>query len=582
MSANSNWHRVRIRCELECITPVHVGDGKTGKGDSSFFASGGWPLKPEKKADFEYARMTRDEGGNPFIPATTLRGSLRARCDDENLREAIFGSDPGKQETRAGLLRRLEVRCKGGCKTTLSRHVAIHPVTGAADARKLYTFETVPPGTRFKLTIELRSENRDGTPLTTDLVNRFIHLLYRWDGGPASALGGKTSRAFGRIALVTDQSAVSVKGIGFAEIGAWFSEKNGSNPVKALESQFIKLKIDEADKDAREDGEKSLSSRSSGFEIVLYNLSPFLVHDSRWVRDKPVKDIKALTWLKQKSNENEGTPEWFRQAVEDANILPEELEEEEGMRILGLSEEESIQYLFDNLFLPDLEYARDEEGNPVIPATSLAGCFRHQARRILKTLAWFHLKQSATHKAADQIADELTARLFGEETWQSLIGFEDGRLKPREEDFKHCQTFIAVDRFTGGVAEKKLYQVCAVAPGCRFRLSIHSRAPKRIKPWMLGLLALVLRDLHHGKFTLGWGAHRGYGRFRLELEGGKTLEQTIEDSLTTWQDIKAEQTDTVAVEKWVDGLNSTVKERTAVYHGEGPPRTVDRREEITP
>ena len=582
MSDQEIWHRVRIRCVLECLSPVHVGDGTTRTMESeegeAASQQDGWPVKGEKRGDYEYAPFARDWRGRLSLPPATLRGSLRALCREDAGREEIFGSDPGGRETRSGLLRKLEVVRERDDppadgdepRTELSRHVAIDHVTGAAAAQKLYTFETVSPGTRFPLLLELRSENRGGAQLTLKRIEWFLRLLHCWDGGPRSTLGGKNSRAFGRIRL---EKIESVEGIRFDALDQWFREgSEGNNPVAGLEGLFEPI-----DCQASKEGGRGAESL-----LHLGNQSPFLVHDPRWVRDKPAKGEAPLKWPGLfKEKEGGALPAWFVAECDEADFLWEnekvfirEWKAGHGKKkINGMTGEKLLEYIFDNLFLPDLEYARDASGRPVIPATALAGCFRHQARRILKTLAWHHLA-TPSHPSADRIADTLTGCLFGHESWQSLIGFGDGTLEDGTDasSFEHRQTFIAVDRFTGGVAEQKLYQVRAVQPGLRFAVPVWCRRPERMEDWMCGLLALVLRDLHHGRFTLGWGAHRGYGRFGLWCGEEGNLEQTIVELIQSWQE-KTDTGSSALLEKWVESLNEEVEreaqeEKEAAAKGE--------------
>ena len=86
------------------------------------------------------------------------------------------------------------------------------------------------------------------------------------------------------------------------------------------------------------------------------------------------------------------------------------------------------------------------------------------------------------------------------------------------------QEFVAIDRFTGGVADKlKFNAEGAYRPMLRGTLSLNlarvsrSHQPQQdnaymhTDPWTIGLMALVIRDLIEGDIPLGFGASKGYG-----------------------------------------------------------------------
>lgn len=93
----------------------------------------------------------------------------------------------------------------------------------------------------------------------------------------------------------------------------------------------------------------------------------------------------------------------------------------------------------------------------------------------------------------------------------------------------HPQFFNAVDRFTGGVAKEKLYNVNAVlCDELRFTVTFDPETPNLAGDgdWWKGLLLLVLRDSMEGDLAIGWGKARGYGAFCLKVtnESGADLD----------------------------------------------------------
>lgn len=162
--------------------------------------------------------------------------------------------------------------------------------------------------------------------------------------------------------------------------------------------------------------------------------------------------------------------------------------------------------------LPDLEYSRLPDGRPIVPGASLRGLLRGRARRILATIALSH---GTSAQKAGEIAETVVKELFGSTERRSPIVIADAvATGPGEE---HRQYFNAIDRFTGGVADGKLYSARAVL--CNgLEGAVHfeqNRMPK--EDWWRGLLLLVLRDALEGDLAIGWGKARGYGAFTVEL-----------------------------------------------------------------
>lgn len=175
--------------------------------------------------------------------------------------------------------------------------------------------------------------------------------------------------------------------------------------------------------------------------------------------------------------------------------------------------------------VPHLEYSRTAENHALIPATALRGWMRGRARRILLTLG---VEKGHSWEKASAKAEELLESLFGSTRSQSLLWFDDA-VSP-EVAQPHLQMFNGVDRFTGGVAEGKLYQVRAA--DCEY-LEGAVYGPTDFLERDQGLLLLLLRDILEGELVLGWGKGRGYGRFHVGLHIG------AEQEITEWAELKA-------------------------------------------
>ena len=163
---------------------------------------------------------------------------------------------------------------------------------------------------------------------------------------------------------------------------------------------------------------------------------------------------------------------------------------------------------------PDLEPMLDEQGRPLLPGSSLKGALRAQALRIWRTV---HGPLPEPERKAGPPQNPLDW-LFGTTGWQGVLQVgefrEAGCCGPAR-----IQEFVAVDRFTGGVAgsakfKAKLFESPTFAGTLRLDLARGRQHRRRYAKAALGLLALTLRDLGEGDITLGHGRTKGMGTCR--------------------------------------------------------------------
>lgn len=166
---------------------------------------------------------------------------------------------------------------------------------------------------------------------------------------------------------------------------------------------------------------------------------------------------------------------------------------------------------------PDQVFTR--KGNKLcIPASSLKGLIRGHCRKILLTILnnddTINLKYKNHVTIANQIIDEI----FGDKQSASLIRISEAIST--KAAIEHIQSFIAIDRFTGGAADSALYMACgAVVETLNFELYMHKNISD--KNWALGLLVMALRDAMEGDMNIGWGKAKGYGAFQLSINDKK-------------------------------------------------------------
>lgn len=169
-SKDPAYPRVRIFGRLICESALHVGDGdalalkhrrdctkKPKKGDSDY--------------NSDYSSVCIAENGQPYLPASTLRGFLRGvarradaahRSAGEPLTPRLFGY--AEQNATGGTARYGAVRVYDAFLTAFPPHktlpgywspvratnirhgIAIHPITGTTEEHKLFSYEYLPAG----------------------------------------------------------------------------------------------------------------------------------------------------------------------------------------------------------------------------------------------------------------------------------------------------------------------------------------------------------------------------------------------------------------------------------------------------
>ena len=145
-------------------------------------------------------------------------------------------------------------------------------------------------------------------------------------------------------------------------------------------------------------------------------------------------------------------------------------------------------------------------GRPVLPGTGLAGALRSQALRISRLVrdaagdgdVWVDRLFGASCK------DDLNRESEDRRTSASKLRISEAFI---ENSTPRCQTRIAIDRFTGGVAQGALFYE-QVQAGGQLDVRLELRNPTDAET---GLLLLLLKDLLVGDIPVGGAASVGRG-----------------------------------------------------------------------
>lgn len=196
-----------------------------------------------------------------------------------------------------------------------------------------------------------------------------------------------------------------------------------------------------------------------------------------------------------------------------------------------------------------LQYARDADGKPLVRGASLKGLLRAHSQRILASAILASRPKLPPMLASDLSTKALRA-LFGDTTRRAKV-LTSGASWVRSDarDIDHWRTFVAVDRFTGGAAEQKLYDAL-VARACTLRCTVSIN--KELAPWEKGLLLHVLRDAFEGELSVGWGKSKGLGAFRV---ASARLAGILVESVQSLLALARTRSDWVA---WLDAFDKQV------------------------
>src|ERR1039458_6823530 len=199
-----NIDRWRIAALIETDSPLHVGDG-----DRVAISTRDCVRESLDGADPNYASVFTGQNGKPYLPATSVKGALRAWATAHKLDEALIREVFGHPDRSGAItfhdapLKRVtppkdpkyRFWCGTRC-TALSPQVVIDPATRSAQESLLYYVEYVPEGAVFELTLTAQNT----TEPQRGLLMYVLENAFRRVGRPAR-LGGGAANGWGKMSL---------------------------------------------------------------------------------------------------------------------------------------------------------------------------------------------------------------------------------------------------------------------------------------------------------------------------------------------------------------------------------------------
>jgi CRISPR/Cas system CSM-associated protein Csm3 (group 7 of RAMP superfamily) len=455
--------RWRITGRIKTGSPLHIGDG-----NRVLISERDCERKSLDGADPEYATVFTARDGRPVIPATSLKGALRAWAEahhlDEQLIGEVFGNPSGggavtfQDAPLATALQPADTSVRFWCEgrlTGLSPQVVIDPATRTAEEGLLYYVEYVPEGAEFTVAIT----GHNATERQRSFLLHVLENAFGSDGRPAR-LGSQSANGWGKVSWSrTRLEALDVKAWLAAPPQPWHK---GLKPVDAAaKAKWLA-------------GMEEFQGKWDGWRVELRLTLEF---DGAMLVNDPTRRKKA---------------------------------DQNGKGAVGHA------------------MIRKEDGTVYLPARSVRGAFRAQARRIWQTLAWDNPDQNVSETRntnAPRKGDETRLgafyKAFGATGWRAPVEFPDFRLAETANAEVRPQEFVAVDRFTGGAANERKFNAHGLwRPKFRGNVTIRGDRWKiaGAESWAWLLLAFTLRDWAEGDGVIGFGRSKGYGAFRARCE----------------------------------------------------------------
>jgi CRISPR/Cas system CSM-associated protein Csm3 (group 7 of RAMP superfamily) len=484
--------RLHLSGLLKCESPLHVGDGNElackdrPRGDRERLEKG------------HYNSVCTDHQPRPYIPASTLRGALRAQlmAEDADLVLCLFG-----HQERAGLLRVEDATFNATASklgdtqlpywdnqrfTYLKRGVAIEPVTRTADDNLLFMHELVPPGAAFDLELWLEQP-------APERVDKLIAILGDWNGQLSRAIGNGRAKGWGRMRCELHLA----ERLTAADLTEWLHR---NDPAPAFQPWPLPAS-------------QALTATVQALKLELLPQSPFLVHEA-WFAGHETEDSPDLAFMRN---------------AEGQALIP-------GSSLKG--------WLRHRAHKIAATIAHQHQGAPADQAWKLVKGFIDDLFGTERRRGRLWLGDALSDKPAQLL--ELMMTAIDRFTGGGSIG-DSRQLRMTREQWAELN--LEDDNKRGGALFKVQAAHCERLE-CWLEWDGRNRQLEP-DPAQKGLLLLIARDLLEGELRLGWGQAKGLGEFAVafELDGNR---------ITAWTDLLAglrERCGPADPEQWIEALH---------------------------
>lgn len=487
-------------------TPLHVGTGRSTESADDL--------------------LRRDVRGRLLIPGSAIAGTLRslatrlaprlqgvAPCkalvagdrhrDDEQtacgcLVCRLFGDITPQEDSSAGTAASVivyDALLEGDTKLQIRDGVGIDRAARAAArrTRTKYDFEVLPANAQFTLRIELDARQQE-----LQALQLLAAALAEWQAG-RGALGGSAARGLGAFDLkdvqfhTRDLNKTDTL-LDFLRNGPPWQAEDGDREWLATQVESLRPSVQPCSKDTP-------AQTAGSWVLLTFTLAadgPFLTNDLVQAGRSGFDHAPLLT-------DYDSDPMQDSRPVLAGSSLRGVLRSQaeriaRSITTLRAAEETgaAAQQAYFNRHCPACHPLVDKAHWPNASCSTLLKGFTKEQR-----------EEFAKNGAEEEVC--LACRLFGS-TWNgSRLRVEDAPLRENTTPVYKPLDFLAIDRFTGGGRDSAKFDAVVLwQPQFSVRMFLENP-----QAWELGWLALVLRDLHEGMATVGFGAAKGFGCCRI-------------------------------------------------------------------
>lgn len=416
----------------------------------------GAPVAPQ-----EAAAIALDGEANPYIPATTLKGALRAAYGGEDA-DTLFGT---VSENRDGIASGaigavlFDHAFSTGTKARVieRRRTAIDPRRGAAEQNKLFAGQ-IAIGTTFTLELSIAvAAVASGPDRFTQAARRLAPLLAPLAGGVAVGAGTRTG--LGRLTYA---------GIEKAEVLALHEEA-----LQWREDRALHALIDQAIT-------RACDAAPTPIRLTL----------------EAELDYISIDTALDRGNSGDVQIKLAREADGKAPLLT-------GASVMGALRSRAA-------WLAEIDWLRGNHAGFVPPTRNRE---THPADDRFRD---FDLNK----QSLDQLSS--VERLFGVSGWAGLVRIAVLEIVHAGETCRRVN--VAIDRFSGGALDTALFHT-ELSRGPRWALGLVLEPAGRRPHWAeamqktdQALLARLIEDLAANGLTLGHGASKGLGWMKVNVD----------------------------------------------------------------
>lgn len=488
-----------LRFTLTTAGPLHLGDGHV-KTAASQRSAGDQRFAGEDTVP-EYDTVFTAYDHKPAIPGASLKGVLRAWMESGASREALLGSEDTShagtdKKNRAGGLSIFDGRSgvfppAGAAgpenwtapprwdrerQTGIAVSVSLNRTTRTVDEGRLFYYEFVPAGVPF--TFEMGAER-----VTEADIESLVAALHAFnDPVRPMRLGAHTSSGWGGMRF--DPASLHIWKLDSEGVKKWIAAGSEGAGWGIVEKYGTSVPEDSS---VFEDSLPGYASKQNSLDYVRIPFivrfeGPFLVNDPSQCMTKKLRRDR--------------------------------------------SRQEEYGYRQDK---PGHAPRLNPDGSVDLPSRSVRGALASRVERILRTQG-VACVTPADSPPAIQTVDSLNAgennpvldparRLFGTGGWRGAL--EIGAFTQIGTSILMESTSVAIDRFTQAAADKKLFTTRAAwQPVFSGSLAVDLARLRKAGDPVIPLRALLwaLRDWMDGDFTIGYGASKGFGTCRAEIQ----------------------------------------------------------------